>query len=114
MIVRISKGRYAPGLHADVTARMDAASAALVPAIRRLPGCLSYWVGTDEGSSTTVNVSVWDTREHAQAMASLAEMAALAREFTALGVEFERPIVNYPVLWQLGSNTAAGRNGRAD
>jgi hypothetical protein len=48
-----------------------------------------------------INVSVWDTLEHAQAMGSLPEMAALAGEFVALGVEFERPIANYPVLWQL-------------
>jgi hypothetical protein len=44
---------------------------------------------------------MWDTLEHAQAMATLSEMAALAREFTALGLEFERPIANYSVLWQL-------------
>jgi hypothetical protein len=34
-------------------------------------------------------------------MASLAAMNTLAKEFIALGVEFERPIVNYPALWQL-------------
>jgi hypothetical protein len=28
-------------------------------------------------------------------------MAALAKEFVALGAEFERPIVNYQALWQL-------------
>jgi hypothetical protein len=36
-----------------------------------------------------LNVSVWDTLEHAQAMGSLPEMAALAKEFSGLGVEFE-------------------------
>jgi hypothetical protein len=46
-----------------------------------------------------VNVSVWDTLEHANAI--VAPMLALAKQFTDLGVEFERPIVNYPVLWQL-------------
>ena len=50
-----------------------------------------------------VNVSVWDTIEHAQSMATLAEMSALAKEFIELGVEFERPITNYPVLWQVRS-----------
>jgi hypothetical protein len=34
-------------------------------------------------------------------MGSLPEMAALAKDFIAPGVEFERPIANYPVLWQL-------------
>ncbi len=101
MFVRISKGRYRPELHAEVTARLSASAATLVPAIRALPGCLHYHAGSDESSATMVNVSVWDTLEHAQAMGSLPEMAALAREFVALGVEFERPIVNYPVLWTL-------------
>jgi hypothetical protein len=50
-----------------------------------------------------VNVSVWDSLEHAQAMTTLAAMGALAKEFIALGVEFERPIVNYPTLWHIGA-----------
>jgi len=99
MFVRISKGRYKPELHTEVTARLAASSASLVPAIRAMRGCLSYYVGSDATSCTMVNVSVWDTLENAQAMGSLPEMGALAMEFIGLGVEFERPIVNYPVLW---------------
>jgi len=101
MFVRISKGRYAPGLHAEVAARLSASSESLVPAIHSMPGCLSFYAGSDQTSSTMVNVSVWDALEHAQAMNSLPEMAALAKDFMTLGVEFERPIVNYPVLWYL-------------
>lgn len=101
MVIRISKGRYPAARHTEVTARLEAAADTLIPAIRQLPGCLSYYAGADETTCTMVNVSVWDTLAHAQAMSSLAEMAALAQEFIALGVEFERPIVNYPVLWQL-------------
>ena len=101
MHVRISKGRYPRDLHAEVSARLNAASVLLVPAIQRLPGCRGYFAGADEDSCTMVNVSLWDTLEHAQAMAALPEMGALAKEFVALGVEFERPIVNYPVMWQL-------------
>jgi quinol monooxygenase YgiN len=80
---------------------MADAGQVLIPAIRRLPGCLSYYAATDAASSTMVNVSFWDTLEHAQAMATLPEMGELAKEFVALGVEFERPIVNYQTLWQL-------------
>jgi quinol monooxygenase YgiN len=101
MIVRISKGSYPPGRHAEFTTRMTEAGKKLIPAIKALPGCLSYYAATDEMSSTMVNVSIWDTLEHAQAMATLPEMAALAKEFVALGAEFERPIVNYPALWQI-------------
>jgi quinol monooxygenase YgiN len=70
-------------------------------AIRGLPGCLSYYAGSDATTNTMVNVSVWDTLEHAQAMGSLPEMTALAKEFVSLGVEFERPVANYHVLWRL-------------
>lgn len=101
MFVRISKGRYPSASHAEFTARMAKAGDVLIPAIRRLPGCLGYWAATDEASSTMINVSLWDTLEHAQAMSTLPEMAALATEFVALGAEFERPIVNYQALWQL-------------
>jgi quinol monooxygenase YgiN len=80
---------------------MTEAGKKLIPAIKALPGCLSYYAATDETSSTMVNVSIWDTLEHAQAMATLGEMSALAKEFVALGAEFERPIVNYPALWQV-------------
>jgi hypothetical protein len=66
-----------------------------------MPGCLNYYAGSDVDSSTMINVSIWDTLEHAQAMGSLPEMAALAKEFIELGVMFERPIVNYSVLWKV-------------
>jgi quinol monooxygenase YgiN len=62
MFVRISKGHYKSELHAEVTARLAASSTSLVPAIRALPGCLSYYAGSDRSSSTMVN-SVWDTLE---------------------------------------------------
>ena len=101
MYVRISKGSYAAALHATVSERLNASAKSLAPAIRGLPGCVSYFVGADARSNTIVNVSVWDTLEHAEAMSSLAEMTALAKEFIAIGVQFERPIVNYEVMWQL-------------
>jgi quinol monooxygenase YgiN len=81
--------------------RLRDSAESLLPAIRGLPGCLGYYAAADEASGTLVNVSVWDTLAHAQAMASLTPMLALATEFSALGVEFERPIVNYETLWSL-------------
>jgi quinol monooxygenase YgiN len=80
---------------------MTEAGKTLIPAIQKLSGCVSYFAATDEASCTMVNVSVWDTFEHAQAMAALPEMGALAKEFIALGAEFERPIINYSALWNI-------------
>jgi quinol monooxygenase YgiN len=101
MIVRLSRGRYHPSLHPEIVLRLRDSAAVLLPAIRGLPGCLSYYAASDEASGTLVNVSVWDTLAHAQAMATLAPMLALATDFAALGVEFERPIINYETLWSL-------------
>jgi hypothetical protein len=33
-------------------------------------------------------------------MATFAPMLELAKEFTALGVRFERPILNFDTLWR--------------
>jgi hypothetical protein len=41
-----------------------------------------------------VNVSVWRSLTDARQMETLAPMSALADEFSQLGVNFERPIVN--------------------
>ncbi len=101
MHVRVSKGSYAAALHRQVSDKLDASSASLIPALRRLPGCVSFFAAADAASNTMVNVSVWDTLEHAEALTSLPEMTALAKEFVALGVAFERPVVNYDVMWQL-------------
>lgn len=101
MYIRISKGRYPAELHESVTQRLAESASTLVPAIKALPGCLSFSAGSDAATNSMINVSTWDTLEHAQAMGSLAPMLALAQQFNALGVEFERPIANYPVLWTL-------------
>jgi hypothetical protein len=101
MIIRLSRGKYPPTQHDAMAQRLSDSAASLLPAIKGLPGCLSYYAAIDEESCTLVNVSVWDTLAHAQAMATLAPMLALAGEFAALGVEFERPIINYETLWSL-------------
>jgi quinol monooxygenase YgiN len=103
MIVRISRGNYPIQLHDKVTERLAASSKVLLPAIRALPGCIEFYAATEKSSSSMINVIVWDSMEHAQKMGELAPMLALAKEFTDLGVEFERPIVNYTVLWRMGS-----------
>jgi len=100
-VVRISRGSFEPEHHDRVRARLQASEASLLPAIRKLKGCLHYWAGIETTRNTMVNVSVWETMEDAEQMAGLAPMLALAREFVALGVTFERPILNYQTLWTL-------------
>src|ERR1700744_2386379 len=98
--VRVSRGRFDPGRFAEVDAVNERVSGYLVPAIGRLPGLIHWYAGVSpEGS--IVNVSVWDSDEHAAQMDRLKEMTVDARgEMKAVGVEFV-PIVNHPVNWTI-------------
>jgi quinol monooxygenase YgiN len=100
-VVRLSRGAFAPELYREVRDRLEQAQVALIPAIRQLAGCISYHAAIDATSSTMVNISVWQTLADATQMESLAPMQALAVEFIAAGVRFERPIVNYETLWKI-------------
>ncbi len=99
-VVRVSRGSFDPSRFAGVDAVNKKVSEYLVPAIRRLPGLMHWYAGVSpEGS--IVNVSVWDSDEHAAQMGRLTEMTVDARgEMEAAGVTFI-PIVNYPVNWTI-------------
>ena len=99
-VVRVSRGSFDPGRFAEVDAVNKKVSEYLVPAIRRLPGLIHWYAGVSpEGS--IVNISVWDSSDHAAQMDGLKEMAVIARgEMEAVGVTFT-PIVNYPVNWTI-------------
>lgn len=98
--VRLSRGHFDAGKFDEIERRLTESQKTLIPAIRKLDGCLHYYAGIDRTSNAMINVSVWDTLEHATQMASLKEMLALAEEFRAIGVRFE-PIVNYRSVWDI-------------
>jgi hypothetical protein len=98
--VRISRGHFNPAQFDEIDQMLRASGEALLPAIRRLLGNLHYYAGIDRASAAMVNVSVWDTLEHAQQMATLPEMQAMADLFRSKGVRFET-IVNYETVWEL-------------
>jgi hypothetical protein len=99
-VIRVSRGGFDPSRFAEVDAVNQRVAAYLVPAITRLPGLIHWYAGVSpEGS--IVNVSVWDSDEHASQMSQLREMTVDARgEMEAVGVTFI-PIVNYPVNWTI-------------
>ena len=99
-VIRISRGSFAAAEHDRVKERLAATEEALVGELAKLPGLRHYYVAIDRTSSTMVNVSVWDTLEDATQMDSLPAMQALAKDFVAMGVSFERPIINLAILWQ--------------
>jgi hypothetical protein len=99
-VVRVSRGSFDPGRFAAVDAVNTKVSEYLIAAIKRLPGLIHWYAGVSpEGS--IVNISVWDSDEHAAQMGRLTEMTVRARgEMEAVGVTFI-PIVNYPINWTI-------------
>jgi quinol monooxygenase YgiN len=100
MYVRISRGHFDPERAEAIERLLQASGDTLIPAIKRLAGNLHYYAGIDRESGTMVNVSVWETLEQAQQMASLPEMAAQAQLFRGEGVRFDT-IINYGTVWDI-------------
>lgn len=99
-VVRVSSGRFDPARFDQIERMRHEAGAYLTPAITRLEGLLGYYAGTSpEGS--IVDVSLWDSDEHARQMGQLKEMVVDARQAAeTLGVTFI-PIVNHPLSWHI-------------
>jgi hypothetical protein len=99
-VVRVSRGTFDPSRFAEVDAVNTKVAEYLIPAIKPLPGLIHFYVGVSPDGSM-VNVSVWDSNEHAAQMDGLKEMAVDARgEMEAVDVTFT-PIVNYPINWAI-------------
>jgi quinol monooxygenase YgiN len=99
-VIRISRGNFDPARFDEVQAMTASTSRYLVPAIKQLPGLISYYAMSSRDGST-VHVSIWESDEHAQQMSRLKEMIVDARsEAERAGVTFT-PIINYPVDWTI-------------
>lgn len=99
-VVRVSTARFDPARFPEVHAMSIAISRYLIPAIKKLPGLISYYAGTSPDGSM-VHVSIWESDEHARQMSRLKEMIVDARhEAEAVGVIFS-PIPNYPIDWTI-------------
>ena len=97
-VVRISRASYDPSRIAEVDAASKKTSAYIIPAIRRLPGLLHFYAGVSPKGSI-VQVSVWDTDQHAAQLDRLKEMVVDGRrDMEAASVTFT-PIFNYPIDW---------------
>jgi hypothetical protein len=99
-VVRLSHGTFDPARFAEVEQMTRQTGSYLIPAIRQLAGLNAYFAAVSP-SGSIVNVSFWDTLEHADQMSRLPEMAVRARQdFAALGISFI-PIVNHPIAWRI-------------
>jgi hypothetical protein len=100
-VLRISRGSFPAEKYTAVRDKLQSSQSSLGPAIKALRGCLHFWASVDPTSNTMINVSVWDTLDNAKQLDTLAPMLALATEFAAIGVQFERPIINYESMWEI-------------
>ena len=97
-VIRISIGKFNADKAALVVAKLNESKARHDDGIRAMKGNLAYYAGVDNAMH---NVSVWQSVADANQMATFAPMLALAEEFTAIGVRFERPILNFETLWRI-------------
>jgi len=100
-VVRISLGAFDADKAAIVEAKLMESKAALEAGIRAMHGNLGYYVGIDRKNNAISNVSLWESVEAAEQMATFQPMLDLASRFVALGVRFQRPILNMSTLWEL-------------
>ena len=100
MFVRLSVGHFDPTQFEEINRLLREGGPRLIPSIKQLQGCRHYYAGIDRASKSIVNVSVWDTREHAEQMASLQAMQDEGALMRSKGVRFD-PIVNYETVWEI-------------
>jgi hypothetical protein len=100
-VVRVSRASFDPARFPEVHEMSVAIGRYLIPAIKELPGLISYYAGTWPDGSM-VHVSIWESDEHAQQMSRLKEMIVDARhDAEKAGATFATPIVNYPIDWTI-------------
>jgi hypothetical protein len=99
-VVRISPATFDPARFAEVQEMTAATSRYLIPAIKKLPGLISYYAGASPDGSM-VHVSIWESDEHARQMSQLKEMIVDARQAAERAGATFTPIVNYPIDWTI-------------
>jgi len=100
-VVRVSIGSFDPEKFAFVEAKLVESKTQLEAGIRAMRGNLGYYAGVDRVNNAISNVSIWDSIEAANQMATFQPMLNLAEKFVALGVRFQRPILNFVTVWAL-------------
>jgi hypothetical protein len=102
-VVRVSIIRCAPDKFAELQQMMVEAEQVLRPGIEAMDGFLAFYAGADETTSSLTNVSLWVDLDTAKQLDRYQPMLDLGKEFVAKGAVFERPVMNYTMLWQLGA-----------
>lgn len=105
-VVRVSILRCEAEQFARLRELMVEAETLLRPGIEAMPGLLAYYAGADEATHSLTNTSVWDSIEHAKQLDHFQPMLDSGKRFAAEGATFERPIMNYAIMWRFGTLSA--------
>lgn len=100
MYVRLSRAHFELARFEEMQRLLAESEKDLAPGIRKLAGLVKFHAGIDRSSGTMINVSVWDTLEHAQQMDAFQPMLDAGTRFRGIGVRFDA-IVSYEVLWEI-------------
>ena len=87
MYMRVTRARMDP---AKIDEAVLQAGQDVAAAIRGLPGFQSYVGGVDRASGRSINVSTWDTEEHARWSAADA-LGDIPSRLQSLGVQVDAP-----------------------
>jgi hypothetical protein len=98
-VIRLSKATFPQEIFSQVETMLVGSEKVLKPAVLPLNGCLQFYVGIDPVSNSMAFVSIWESLSDAKQMDTLAPMIQLGVEFTEIGVHFDRPIINFPGVW---------------
>jgi hypothetical protein len=107
-IVRVSVIRCAPDRFAEIRQMLMGDEKVLRPGIEAMRGLLAFYTGADEATSSFTQVSLWVDLAAAKQLDRFQPMLDLGKEYVARGATFERPIMNYATLWQLGPKAGVG------
>lgn len=84
MYVRITPASFDPAREQEVQRLVESA---IIPAIKALPGFQSYEGGLDRAGGRLINITHWDTQEHASW--SRDQIADVVSQVQAAGVQLE-------------------------
>lgn len=85
MYIRLTRARFDPRRYDEVMVIIQD----VIAAFRQQPGFLSYYTAVDHGRGVAINVSAWDTGEHARVPRSALGSAVPRLQET--GFELEAP-----------------------
>lgn len=100
-VIRISLGTFDAEKTSIIEAKLIESKAILEAGIRAMRGNIGYFAGIDRKNNAMSNVSLWESVEAAEQMTTFKPMLDLAGTFIALGVRFQRAILNCATVWEI-------------